>query len=183
MPKLTLYPYQQRGLRHVLRRLDAGERRLYVAQPPGTGKTVLLVRLAALRLKQGWVLVLEREQDLVEQTARALREEGLEVGMLMQGHRTLDAPVVVATVQSVKPEMFQRLVAAHAMPLATILIDEAHHAVPGSSYARIIAAAEEAAENLPVNVIGFTATPFRSDGQSMLALLPICAFECGISEM
>ena len=183
MPKLTLYPYQQRGLRHVLRRLAAGEHRLYVSQPPGTGKTVLLVRLAALRLKQGWVLVLEREQDLVEQTARALREEGLEVGMLMQGHRTLDAPVVVATVQSVKPEMFQRLVAAHAMPLATILIDEAHHAVPGSSYARIIAAAEEAADPLPVGVIGFTATPFRSDGQSMLALLPTCAFECCIPEM
>ena len=183
MPKLNLYSYQQRGLRHVLGRLAAGEHRLYVSQPPGTGKTVLLVRLAALRLKQGWVLVLEREQDLVEQTARALREEGLEVGMLMQGHRTLDAPVVVATVQSVKPEMFQRLVAAHAMPLATILIDEAHHAVPGSSYARIIAAAEEAAGPLPVSVIGFTATPFRSDGQSMLALLPTCACECGIPEM
>src|SRR5690348_15884175 len=100
MPKLTLYPYQQRGLRHVLRRLDAGEHRLYVSQPPGTGKTVLLVRLAALRLQQGWVLVLEREQDLVEQTAQALRDEGLEVGMLMQGLRALDAPVVVATVQS-----------------------------------------------------------------------------------
>lgn len=183
MPTLTLYPYQQRGLRHVLRRLDAGERRLYVTQPPGTGKTVLLVKLAALLVPQGWVLVLEHQQDLVEQTAHALREEGLEVGMLMQGHCTLDAPVVVATVQSVTPERLQHLVAAHTTPLATIFIDEAHHAVPGSTDARIIAAAEAAVAPLPVSVIGLTATPFRSDGQSMLGLLPTCAFECSIPEM
>jgi superfamily II DNA or RNA helicase len=183
MPRPTLYRHQTLGLRHVLRRLDAGEHRLYVAQPPGTGKTVLLARLAALRLKQGRVLVLEHRQNLVQQTAHVLREEGLEVGELMQGHRALDKPVVVATVQSLTPKMLQRLLAAHATPILTILIDEAHHAIPGSSYARIIAGVEQAVAPLPVSVIGFTATPFRSDAHSMLALLPTCAFERGVPEM
>lgn len=103
--------------------------------------------------------------------------------MVMQGHCTLDAQVVVATVQSLTPEMLQRLLTAHATPIATILIDEAHHAVPGSAYARTIAGVEQATAPLQVSVIGFTATPFRSDAQSMLVLLSTCAFERSIPEM
>jgi hypothetical protein len=62
------------------------------------------------------------------------------------------------------------------MPILTVHIDEAHHAVPGSVYERVLAAIEQAAGAEPVAIIGLTATPYRNDERSMLSLLPVCAF-------
>ncbi len=58
----------------------------------------------------------------------------------MEGSHTLHTPVVVATVQSLTAEATQGLLAANATPILTVLVDEAHHAVPGSAYERILAA-------------------------------------------
>jgi len=95
----------------------------------------------------------------------------------------LHTPVVVATVQSLTPEATQDLLAANATPILTVLIDEAHHAVPGSAYERVLASIEQAGGAQPVAIIGLTATPYRNDERSMLALLPICAFARTIPEM
>jgi len=81
----------------------------------------------AQRLKQapGRVLALVHRQDLALQLAETLRQEELEVGLVMEGSRTLTTPVVVATVQSLTSEATQDLLAANAMPILTVLIDEA----------------------------------------------------------
>jgi Helicase conserved C-terminal domain len=94
-------------------------------------------------------------QYLALQLAETLRQEGLEVGLLMEGSRALHTPVVVATVQSLTPEATDDLLAA------------IEHAAGGQSVA----------------TIGLTATPYRNDEQSMLSLLPICAFARTIPEM
>ena len=70
-------------------------------------------------------------QDLALQLAETLRYEELEVGLLMEGMHALHTPVVVATIQSLTPEATQDLLAANAMPVLTVLIDEAHRAIPG----------------------------------------------------
>lgn len=102
----------------------------------------------------------------------------------MQGHRELSVPVVVATTQSVTPANLRALLEASEEPLATILIDEAHHAIAGSAYERIITEVETAATaTSPVITVGYTATPYRSDKQSMLSLLPTCAFARDIPDM
>jgi Type III restriction enzyme, res subunit/Helicase conserved C-terminal domain len=129
------------------------------------------------------VLALVHRQDLALQLTETLRQEELEVCLLMEGSRTLHTPVVVATVQSLTPEATQDLLAANAMPILRVLIDEAHHAVPGSAYERILAAIEQAACAEPVAVIGLTATPYRNDERSMLSLLPVCACARTIPEM
>ncbi len=101
----------------------------------------------------------------------------------MEGSRRLTTPVVVATVQSLSPEATQDLLAANTMPILTVLIDEAHHAVPGSAYERVQDAIEQAAGAEPVAIIGLTATPYRNDERSMLSLLPVCAFARTIPDM
>jgi hypothetical protein len=101
----------------------------------------------------------------------------------MEGSHTLHTPVVVATVQSLTAEATQGLLAANATPILTVLVDEAHHAVPGSAYERILAAIEQAASAQPVAIIGLTATPYRNDERSMLSLLPTCTFARTIPEM
>jgi superfamily II DNA or RNA helicase len=182
---IHLRPYQRLVLYHLRRSLEAEAWRQYVDLPTGTGKSTLAAAIAAQRLgqTQGRVLALVHRQDLALQLAETLRQEELEVGLVMEGSRMLTTPVVVATVQSLTSEATQDLVAANAMPILTVLIDEVHHAVPGSAYERILVAIEQAAGAEPVAVIGLTATPYRNDEGSMLSLLPVCAFARTIPEM
>ena len=156
---------------------------MYVTLPTGTGKSAILAALAASLLDMGRVLVLIHRQDIAKQLATTLKEEELDVGLLMQGQRILSAPVTVATTQSLSSLALQDLLHASDTPIAAIFIDEAHHAVEGSTYERIIAEIEHASPQKAVPVIGFTATPYRSDKQSMLSLLPTCAFARDIPDM
>jgi hypothetical protein len=95
----------------------------------------------------------------------------------------LAAPVIVATTQSLLPSTLQALIDACDQSIATVLIDEAHHAVAGSAYERVITTIEQVYNSTRIPVIGFTATPYRSDKQTMLSLLPTCAFERTIPDM
>src|SRR5260221_2622938 len=180
---VKLRDYQQLAVQHILRRIKDGCSRLYATLPTGTGKGVILASLAVQRRCVGRILVLIHRQDIALQLVKVLRQAELEVGLLMQGYRELSAPVVVATTQSVTPTMLRSLIEANEEPLSTILIDEAHHAIAGSAYERIISDIEAATGPLPVITIGFTATPYRSDKQSMLSLLPTCAFARDIPDM
>src|SRR5947209_604791 len=166
-----LRPYQRLALYHLRRSLDAGAWRQYVDLPTGTGKSTIAATFAAQRLKQtqGRVLAMVHRQDLALQLAETLSQEELEVGLLMEGSHTLHTLIVVATVQSLTPEAKQDLLVANATPILTVLIDEAHHAVPGSVYERVLAAIEHAAGGQPVATVGLTATPYRNDERSMLS--------------
>jgi superfamily II DNA or RNA helicase len=162
----------------------AGERRLCVLLPTGTGKSVLLAAFADLRQAAGRILVLCHRRDVARQLQRTLQQAGVTTSVLMQGQRTgIAAPVVVATIQSLTAETTRTLVAASPLPISTLLIDEAHHAVPGSAYARILDDLEQAQQAVPLVAVGFTATPYRSDQRSMFALLPTCAFAREIPDM
>ena len=180
---MNLRNYQEQGIHHILKRIQDGYLRMYADSPTGTGKSKILAGVAGRRRHVGRVLVLIHRQDIALQLADTLKEEGLDVGLMMQGHRNLTAPVVVATMQSLTPINLQDLIHASEQPIATILIDEAHHAVECSAYEQIITAIEDAYPQLQIPVIGYTATPYRSDKHSMLSLLPICAYERTIPDM
>jgi superfamily II DNA or RNA helicase len=178
-----LRPYQREALSHLQHRLEDGWRRVYIELPTGTGKSTIAAAFAAQRLTCGRILALVHRKNLVQQLAETFRREGLEVGLVMEGERTLHTPVVVATVQSLTSAATQDLLAANPIPIRTVLIDEAHHAVPGSDYERILIDIEHAASERAVVTVGMTATPYRTDEKSMLDLLPVCAFTRTIPEM
>ena len=181
--KKHLRPYQQQAIDHALRRLREGYLRMYITLPTGTGKSVILTALAAHLLQTGRILVLVHRQDIAKQLFREFEEEELEVGLLMQGHRILAAPIVVTMTQSLTTLALQDLLCTSETPIAAIFIDEAHHAVKGSDYERIVTEIEHISPRSPIPVIGFTATPYRSDKQSMLSFLPTCVFARDIPDM
>ncbi len=157
--------------------------RMYITLPVGTGKSIILAAFTQSLLSSGRVLVLIHRQDIAKQLAETFEQAGLPVGLLMQGYRNIEARIVVATTQSLTAMALQELLHAHEQSIVAICIDEAHHAVKGSAYERIIATVEEASPQHRVPVIGCTATPYRSDTQSMLSLLPTCAFARDIPDM
>jgi len=180
---MILRDYQHLARDHTTRRIEDGQTRLYVHLPTGTGKGVILAALAAQEQEVGRVLVLVHQQEIALQLVETLQQAGVEAGLLMEERRELTVPTVVATVQSLTSANMQATIEASETPIATILIDEAHHAVEGSAYERIIASIEAVDEDLQVVTIGFTATPYRSDKRSMLSLLSTCAFARDIPDM
>jgi ATP-dependent helicase IRC3 len=180
---MQLRDYQQLAVQHSLQRIRDGCLRMYEVLPTGTGKGVILASVAKQRLQAGRVLVLIHRQDIAVQLVKVLEQVELNIGLLMQGRRDLAAPVIVATTQSLLPSSLQALLDAYDQSIATVLIDEAHHAVAGSAYERVITTIEQAYNSTRILVIGFTATPYRSDKQTMLSLLPTCAFERTIPDM
>ena len=134
--------------------------------PPGAGKTVMGVRLIALRRRS--TLILVHRKPLVEQWAARLREfldvDPQSIGTLGGGRSKPSGVIDVATVQGL----------ARAAPDAGtlgryghVIVDECHH-VPAVSIERLLG-------SCPARyVTGLTATPYRRDGHQ-----PIISMQCG----
>lgn len=178
----TLRNYQRLAFQIVLKRLQEGCTRMYISLPTSTGKSLILAALAAHASTRGRVLVLVHLQDLVVQLSQTLKLLELDVGMLMHGYRHVDSPVLVATPQSLLAT-WSAFTQASDLPVTTVLIDEAHHAVEGSLYEQILTSLEAAFPHEPIAAIGFTATPYRNDTKQMFSVLPTCAFIREIPEM
>lgn len=150
-----LRPYQVEAVA-ALRAAYASEKRAPVYQlPTGGGKTVVFAHIAQEGAKRGTrVLILVHRRELLLQGSRALREVGLDHGLIASGLPRTDAQVRIASVQT----LVRRL--AHVSPPDLIVIDEAHHAVAGS-WRRVL-------EHWPrARILGVTATPARLDGKGL----------------
>ena len=159
--------------------------------PTGGGKTVIFSSLTKRLFPKRFLIVAHR-QELVFQAVKKIREvAGLnaetEMGEFKVNERqgTLDgkrASVVVASIQTLTaggngggrigkfdPEHFDYLI-----------IDEAHHAVPGSAYERVI---KYFTSNERLKVLGVTATPDRADEQALGQMFGAVAFDYEILDL
>ena len=175
-----LRPYQQLAVDTILAKI--GEHpKAYFAMPTGSGKSIVLASVAKTLLGSGRVLVIAHRGELVEQLAATLRSVvRVPVATLVSGKLTdLDAPVLVALVQSLRPNRLDAWL--DRAPVAALLIDEAHHVEPKNTYARVISAVYAAHPS--AIVLGCTATPFRTGRARMQDELPKCLFARSIDEM
>lgn len=155
----ALRDYQARGIEATFAELRAGKRCVLVVAPTGAGKTVILseiVRRHRAHPRGGRALVVVHRAELVSQTVDKLRRAGIDrVGIVAAG-RDEDhaAPVLVASVQT--------LLAREAWPEGVTLLvpDEAHH-YRADEWRRV------PEQYSAAWVIGFTATPERSDGSAL----------------
>jgi superfamily II DNA or RNA helicase len=117
----------------------AGQNRLLVQKPTGTGKTVwfasLLDHLAELRLSKGRgavMLVIAHREELLDQAAEKItRAHPGAMVAIEQGdrHASRYSDVVVASIQTLAAMKFRRLkklIGQHTFRL--VIVDEAHHA-------------------------------------------------------
>jgi DNA repair protein RadD len=152
----TLRPYQQQAISDLRMAYRSGSAAPLLVAPTGMGKTVVfaaITQAAAARGRQ--VLILVHRRELIHQASAKLAAIGVDHGVIAAGITPANASVQVASVQT----LIRRLDRAAAPDL--IIIDEAHHAVAGNTWGRII-------DHWPNSLLlGVTATPVRQDGRGL----------------
>ena len=182
----TLRPYQNDAVQSVYRHLREKDNNPCVVIPTAGGKSLCIAQVAkdAVTLWNGRVMILAHVKELVEQNAAKLKSicPELKVGIYSAGldSRETDAPVIVAGIQSVynKIDAFK--------PFDLVMIDEVHMVPPDGEgrYRTFLEAAKRV--NPRVRLIGWTATPYRTQGGLICKpenLLNEVCYEIGVKEL
>ena len=134
----------------------AGARRILIVLPTGGGKTRLGRHYVSAYAGRGQrVLWVAHREELVAQAAATLAGVAGAVGVLQADRDPGDAPVVVASVQTLAARGVGRLPAADL-----VILDEAHHYV-AAQWGAVARAYSDAL------TLGLTATPARADGTAL----------------
>ena len=159
-----LRPLQERAISAVKASLAAGNKRVILKSPTGSGKTVIgshIIQSALAKARRVWFVV--NAISLVDQTVEKFWSEGIRAMGVVQGdHEMTDLrqPVQVCSVQTL---MRRKLPQAPDL----ILIDEAHNWF--KFYEELFAAFP----NVPI--IGLTATPYTKGlGRYYMDLVTAC---------
>lgn len=149
--------YQQSIIEAVETGWEEASKQLIVV-PTGGGKTVIFSHLAHRR-QPGRSLILAHREELVKQAADKLHSAtGIRADIEQaEHHADLDAPVVVASIQSIQ----RRLDKWPRDHFAQVICDEAHHAI-SPSWLEVLRHFDGFAD-----VLGVTATPDRGDKRNL----------------
>ncbi len=159
------WPFQERLLEQIAVSRHRGHHRNLLAAATGTGKTVMAaldyVRLAK-SLPRSRLLFVAHRKEILEQSratfCHALRDASF--GELwVDGKKPKHFEHVFASVQSLNHVELENLAPNH---FDVVIVDEFHHAA-AASYTRLLDHLE------PVELLGLTATPERSDGLPILS--------------
>jgi superfamily II DNA or RNA helicase len=165
------------------------KRSALVVMATGLGKTVVfseIIRRAQASGRTWRTLVLAHREELIHQAAKTIeRTARCDVEIEMGDLRATDtltrrAPVIVSSVQTQVAGRgdYKRMHRFKPEQFGLVIVDEAHHAT-SDSYKTILSYYRQ---NPSCRVIGFTATPDRSDEQALGEVFDSCPFEYGIRD-
>jgi len=170
---IQLRNYQQQVAADITDHIRAGEKRILAVLPTGGGKTVIFSYIAQRAYQRGtptWLV--SHRIELLKQASASLFRFGVPHGRINPGYTPAPAELVqVGTVGTVVSRM------ARLKPPKLIVVDEAHHTVPGNTWGRIVEAYPDAI------VLGFTATPVRADGKGMADMYDVMVKGPGVSDL
>ena len=159
-----LRPYQHEAVDSVYDFLQTKDTNPCVVIPTAGGKSCCIAQVTkdAVEKWHGRVLILAHVKELVEQNSKEIMNlcPELDVGVYSAGlnRRDTEEPVIVAGIQSIynKVDLFD--------PFDIILVDEVHMVPPDGEgrYQTFLQAAK--AKNPRVRMVGWTATPYRTQG-------------------
>ena len=156
----NLRAYQEKTIsdsRSILSRAN----RAIVQSPTGSGKTVMFVAITQMAVSKGKsVLIVLPRRELVYQTSDTLRTAGIDHAVIMAGEPMSMRPrVQVASTMTLHKRGIVN--PKFRMPSADLVImDEAHLSITAAPLAIL--------NHYPAaKVLGFTATPARSDGRGL----------------
>lgn len=158
---VLLRPRQRDFMDRAIRALSQNDNTLGIA-PTGAGKTILFSHLIGHLINStpnSKALVIAHRDELTEQNKNkfSLINPDISVSTVNANHKDWSGQVVFAMVQTLARENNLK-----SLPTVDfIVVDEAHH-TPATTYQEIIKRAREL--NPQSKLIGFTATPNRSDG-------------------
>lgn len=178
----TLRDYQGEAIAAVRREFERSSSTVLVL-PTGTGKTVVMAKLAS-EWPGGNVLLLAHRIELLDQAQDKIGRELGYLPSVEQGLRAVDLDcmwqgghVLVGSVQTMCGD--KRLEKFRAFPFDLIMVDECHHAT-AASYRKVIDYFREL--NPGLKVLGVTATPRRADNAALGTIFDSVAYELGINE-
>jgi superfamily II DNA or RNA helicase len=157
---LELFDYQQDGIDRLRAAYAAGKNAPLLVLPTGGGKTVCFTYMAARAREKGLkVLLLAHRRELVGQISAALKQWDVEHGVISPADKATGCPVQVAMAQTLTRRV--KLDKSGRFKFDLVIVDEAHHAVPDSTWGFILA------HNAGAKLLGVTATPCRLDGKGL----------------
>lgn len=159
MEKISLRPYQERGIRALRDHVNAGRKRVILCGPCASGKTVWAawITRSARENFNTKVLFLVHRIELIDQTVAKFAEFGItDVGVIRadDSRSNLMMPVQIASVWTLSrhPEI--------ALGFDIVFCDEVHLAM-ADTYLKVFDLYPNA------TFIGLTATPHRMDGKPL----------------
>lgn len=163
--EIRLEPFQEDLLAKIALSRSQGHRRNLLVAATGTGKTVMAAvdysRLSSVLPRARLLFVAHREEILTQALGtfrHALRQPTF--GELwVDRHKPQRFEHVFASIQSLTAAGFEHLGADH---FDVVIVDEFHHAA-ARSYTRLLEHVK------PIELLGLTATPERSDGLPILS--------------
>jgi len=160
---MELRDYQSDVIERVLAGIDAGRKSLLVGLFTGAGKTVIFVELA--NRIPGRTLIIAPLRELVWQAADKVRSiVGIDPALEMAEYQSNEdewwsPKIVVACKQTLARGRYKKFT-----DIQLVIVDEAH-----MQYSPKCREMFEHFNDQGATVVGFTATPFRMDGEAMLA--------------
>jgi superfamily II DNA or RNA helicase len=182
---IRLRDYQSQCLTAIFNRYKAGTRRQLICLPTGTGKTVIFAQFPSFFRMKRRMLVLAHRAELLHQARDKLLAANptLKVEIEQAGENaSQDSDVVVASVPTLGRRGTQRLKRLNPDQFSIVVIDEAHHAT-ADTYRRIVEHLGMLSSDTKKLLVGFTATPKRSDGVGLDLIFDEIAFSRTIPEM
>jgi superfamily II DNA or RNA helicase/HKD family nuclease len=162
--EIRLEPFQERLLEQIQMARQQGHHRNLLVSATGTGKTVMAAidysRLKA-RMPRSRLLFIAHRKEILEQSLATFRHamRDQQFGEVwVDGRKPVLFEHVFASIQSLNAAGLNNLAAAH---FDLVIVDEFHHAA-ASSYRKVLEYLK------PVELLGLTATPERSDDLSIL---------------
>ncbi len=182
---MKLRDYQLECLESILDRYRAGIRHQLVCLPTGTGKTVIFSQFPVFFRMKRRMLVLAHRAELLNQARDKLlaANPALQVEIEQAGRTASESSnVVVASVPTLGRSGSARLTRLDPSQFSIVVIDEAHHAT-AETYGRIIGHLGLDQPGSSKLLVGFTATPKRSDGVGLHGVFDEISFSRTIPEM
>jgi superfamily II DNA or RNA helicase/HKD family nuclease len=162
--ELRPFPFQERLLELVAVSRERGHHRNLLVAATGTGKTVMAaLDYARLRdhLARSWLLFIAHREEILDQSLATFRYAMRDASFgekWVGGSRPTRFEHVFASIQSLHASDLAALPREH---FDVVIVDEFHHAA-APSYRKVL-------EHLtPVELLGLTATPERSDDLPVL---------------
>lgn len=159
----------------------------------GLGKTVAFSTIAR-DWNAGAVMVMAHRDELIKQAAEKIAAITAQEPWIEKAEQTIErceywshSNVVITSAQSMggrgskRRDRVFRWAAEKFGGFRLIIVDEAHRFTPGSQYDRVVQEFRERSP-VPVKLLGVTATPRRTDDQSLGGVFESCAYQYGIAD-